>query len=59
MIGVELKVPPERLVERGLELGVNVNLTSKSVVRLAPPINISLADWDEGLDRVVDLIAAV
>ncbi len=59
MIGVELKAPPDRLVERGLELGVNVNLTAKSVMRLAPPINITRANWDAGLDRVVELIASV
>ena len=57
MVGVELKSPPDRLVERGLELGVNVNLTAKTVMRLAPPINIAAADWDAGLDRVVRLIA--
>ena len=59
MIGIELKGPPERLVERGLELGVNVNVTAKTVIRLAPPINISRADWDVGLDRVVELITGV
>ncbi len=57
MIGVELKDAPDRLVERGLDLGVNVNVTAKAVVRLAPPVNISREDWDRGLDRVVQLIA--
>jgi acetylornithine/N-succinyldiaminopimelate aminotransferase len=57
MLGIELKDPPDRLVERGLALGVNVNLTAKTVIRLAPPLNITAADWDVGLDRVVRLIA--
>jgi acetylornithine/N-succinyldiaminopimelate aminotransferase len=56
MIGIELKSPPDRLVERGLENGVVINLTSKNVIRLAPPINISGEDWDTGLDRVVKTI---
>ena len=59
MIGIDLKGPPDRLVERGLALGVNVNVTAGTVVRLAPPINIARADWDQGLDRVVELIAGL
>jgi acetylornithine/succinyldiaminopimelate/putrescine aminotransferase len=38
---------------------VVINLTSKNVIRLAPPINISRADWDLGLDRVIDVIGAL
>ncbi len=56
-LGIELKDAPDRLVERGLDLGVNLNVTAKTVIRLAPPINITAADWDAGLDRVIELIA--
>jgi acetylornithine/N-succinyldiaminopimelate aminotransferase len=59
MIGIELKAPPDQLVQRGLDRGVNVNLTAKTVVRLAPPINIARSDWDLGLDRVIDLISTL
>ncbi len=59
MIGIELKTPPEKLVEAGLAKGVVINLTSKNVIRLAPPINISREDWDLGLDRVVDVIGGL
>jgi acetylornithine/N-succinyldiaminopimelate aminotransferase len=59
MIGIELKDPPERLVEKGLAQGVAINLTAKNVIRLAPPINISRQEWDLGLDRVVQTIAAL
>jgi predicted acetylornithine/succinylornithine family transaminase len=59
MIGVELKSEPQKLVERGLEKGVAINLTAKRVIRLAPPINISEQLWNEGLDRVVDVIASL
>lgn len=57
MIGIELKEPPTKLVEKGLERGVLMNLTSKNVIRLAPAINISREQWDRGLDRVVETIA--
>jgi acetylornithine/N-succinyldiaminopimelate aminotransferase len=59
MLGVELKQPPEKLVEAGLARGVIINLTSKNVIRLAPPINISREDWDLGLDRVVEVIGGL
>lgn len=58
-IGVELKEPPTGLVEKGLELGVVLNLTSKTVVRLAPPINITAEEWDRGLGLAVQTIASV
>jgi acetylornithine aminotransferase len=57
MIGIELKEPPEKLVEKGLAQGVAINLTAKNVIRLAPPINISRQEWDQGLDRVIQTIA--
>jgi acetylornithine/succinyldiaminopimelate/putrescine aminotransferase len=57
-LGVELVAPPEKLVEKGLERGVLVNVTASKVIRLAPPINISRQQWDEGLDRLVEAIAA-
>jgi acetylornithine/N-succinyldiaminopimelate aminotransferase len=59
MIGIELKSEPQKLVDKGLEKGVAINLTAKKVIRLAPPINISEQHWNEGLDRVVDVIAAL
>lgn len=55
-LGIELKEAPEKIVERGLDKGVVINLTAQKVIRLAPPINISRADWDDGLNRVIDLI---
>ncbi len=59
MIGIELKAPPEKLVEAGLAKGVVINLTSKNVIRLAPPVNITRELWDRGLDRVIDVIAGL
>jgi 4-aminobutyrate aminotransferase-like enzyme len=57
-LGIELKAEPERVVERALERGVILNLTSKKVIRLAPPINITRDDWDRGLDLVVETLAS-
>jgi predicted acetylornithine/succinylornithine family transaminase len=59
MIGIELKSEPQKLVEKGLEKGVAINLTAKKVIRLAPPINIIEQHWNDGLDRVVDVIASL
>ncbi len=59
MLGIEMKNPPAAgFVERGLAHGVALNLTAKNVVRLAPALNIPQADWDTGLDRVVETLAA-
>jgi acetylornithine aminotransferase len=58
MLGIELKAPPEKVVEKGLERGIILNLTAQKVIRLAPPINISKADWDQGLELVIQTLAA-
>jgi acetylornithine/N-succinyldiaminopimelate aminotransferase len=57
-LGIELKEPPQKFVEKALEAGIITNVTSQKVIRLAPPINISQADWQRGLDRLVQVIAA-
>ncbi len=56
MLGIELKSPPEKVVEKGLARGIVINLTAQKVIRLAPPINITRADWDRGLDLLVEVI---
>lgn len=57
-IGIELKDPPEKFVEKGLERGIILNLTAKKVIRVAPPINIERKLWEQGLDLLVQAIAA-
>jgi predicted acetylornithine/succinylornithine family transaminase len=59
MIGIELHAAPEKLVDKGLARGIIVNLTSQKVIRLAPALTISEPDWDDGVARVIDLIAAL
>jgi predicted acetylornithine/succinylornithine family transaminase len=56
-LGIELKQPPEKLVDRALERGIIINLTAKTVIRLAPPINIDKALWDQGLDALIALLS--
>lgn len=58
-LGIELKEAPKGLIEKGLERGVNVNLTAQKVIRLAPPINITQAELDTGLDRLIEVIAGL
>lgn len=59
MLGIELKEAPEKLVEKGLEHGVVINLTAQKVVRLAPPINIPRQVLEQGLDAVIETLASV
>ena len=58
-LGIELKDPPEKFVDKALERGLIVNLTAKKVVRVAPPINIDRKLWDQGLDLLVQTIASL
>jgi len=57
-IGAELTHEDPGLVERALARGVIVNVTAKTTIRLAPPINISREHLDEGLTMLVDAIAS-
>ncbi|MGB7158726.1 MAG: aminotransferase class III-fold pyridoxal phosphate-dependent enzyme [Tepidisphaeraceae bacterium] len=57
-LGIELKEEPQKLVEKGLERGILINLTAKKVIRLAPPINIGQDEWERGLGLVIETIAA-
>jgi acetylornithine/N-succinyldiaminopimelate aminotransferase len=59
MLGVELKAPPAKLVEKGLELGVVLNLTAGKVMRLAPALNIPRALFEQGLELAIQTIASI
>jgi acetylornithine/N-succinyldiaminopimelate aminotransferase len=58
-LGIELIQPPEKLVENALERGIIVNLTAQNVIRLAPPMNIPDEQWAEGLNVLIQTIAAL
>jgi acetylornithine/N-succinyldiaminopimelate aminotransferase len=59
MLGIELKESPQKLVERGLENGIIINLTAQKVIRLAPPLTITTELWDRGLTSLVKVIKSV
>ncbi len=58
-LGIELASVPDKFMEKCLDARVISNLTAKNVVRVAPAINITLPEWDLGLDRLIDVIASV
>ncbi len=58
-LGIELpEKPAHDLVAAALERGVVLNVTQGTVVRLAPALVISEAEWVAGLDHVVALVRA-
>jgi predicted acetylornithine/succinylornithine family transaminase len=57
MLGIELTEPPMKLVERGLENGIVINVTAQKIVRLAPALTITAELWDQGLDLLVKVLA--
>jgi acetylornithine/N-succinyldiaminopimelate aminotransferase len=59
MWGVELTRDAAAVVPAALERGVVVNRTAETVVRLLPPLIITEADVDEGLDRLDAALGAV
>lgn len=56
MIGIELKSPCGVLVEKALEKGLLINVTSENVVRLLPPLIITEQQADQIVSTVVELI---
>lgn len=56
-IGIELKEQDDKVVERGIERGIILNVTAGKVIRLAPALTIERALWEEGLGKVVEVIA--
>jgi acetylornithine aminotransferase len=56
MIGIELDRPCGELVTRALELGLLINVTADTVVRLLPPLIISQAEADQIITTVCDLV---
>lgn len=58
-LGLEFKEEPKDFVVKGLENRVILNLTQKTVARIAPAINIPMEEWDEGLTRLIKTIEAL
>lgn len=58
-IGIELNDEPKDFLAKALDNGIILNLTAKKVVRIAPPINITLKEFDEGLEKTLNTIAVL
>jgi len=56
MWGLDLTVDAGPIVPAGLARGVIVNRTADTVVRLLPPLVITEAEVDEGLDRLASAL---
>jgi len=59
MIGVPLSVPGGPIVSAALELGLRVNCTQDTVLRMLPALTISDAQIDEGLGLLAEAMARV
>ena len=57
--GLEIDRPASEIVEAARPLGLLVNATAKTVVRLLPPLTIATADIDEAMDRLDQAFAVV
>jgi acetylornithine aminotransferase len=58
MIGVELDRPCGVLLGRAAEAGLLISVTADSVIRIVPPLVMTLAEAEELVARLVPLIKA-
>jgi acetylornithine/N-succinyldiaminopimelate aminotransferase len=56
--GIELDRPAAPVVEAALERGLLINRTADTVIRLLPPYVITASEFDEGVARLEEAIAA-
>jgi len=57
MIGIELTSPCGELVRRALDVGLLINVTADTVVRLLPPLIYTRQEAQHVVDKLVPLIA--
>lgn len=58
LIGVELAEPGAALVKEALEEKLVINCTAENIIRLMPPLNISMSTLEEGMNIFEKLILA-
>lgn len=58
MIGVELDKPCGVLTQRAADAGLLLSVTADSVIRLVPPLIMSLDEADEVVERLLPLVEA-
>jgi acetylornithine/N-succinyldiaminopimelate aminotransferase len=56
MIGIELNAPCAELVQKGRDIGILINVTANSTIRLLPPFILTDAEADELVAKVVQLV---
>jgi acetylornithine/N-succinyldiaminopimelate aminotransferase len=56
MIGVELDMPCGAITQRAADAGLLLSVTADSVIRLVPPLIISVAEADEVVARLLPII---
>ena len=59
MIGIDLKVPCSELMGRAADAGLLISVTADSVIRLVPPLIMSIAEADEVVAVLVSLIRSL
>ncbi|MFZ3124144.1 MAG: aspartate aminotransferase family protein [Acidovorax sp.] len=59
MLGVELAKPCGVLVGRAAEAGLLISVTADSVIRLVPPLILTIAEADEIVARLTPLVKAL
>ena len=58
MLGIELERPCGVLTQRCADAGLLISVTADSVIRLVPPLILTLAEADEIVARLVPLVHA-
>jgi acetylornithine aminotransferase len=58
MIGIELDRPCGPLMAQALEAGLLLSVTADSVIRLLPPLTMTVAEADEVVALLVPLVKA-
>ena len=59
MLGVELTKPCGVLVGRAAEAGLLISVTADSVIRLVPPLILTIAEADEIVATLTPLVKAL
>ena len=58
MLGIELAKPCGVLTQRAADAGLLISVTADSVIRLVPPLIMTIAEADEVADILLPLIHA-
>lgn len=59
MMGIQLAVPGDQVVEACREQGVLINCTGGSVIRMLPPLIIERDELDQGLDVLIEVLRRI